>query len=86
MGSGVCLAMIGSLACCQPPRSNAERNRLPLRPGQPRAPRETGFTALPASATGLAFTNLLADERSVTNRNLLNGSGVAAETSMATAL
>ncbi|HMO84708.1 MAG TPA: VCBS repeat-containing protein, partial [Lacipirellulaceae bacterium] len=37
-----------------------------------------GFTRLPPTATGIAFTNALSDERSVTNRHLLGGSGVAA--------
>ena len=36
-----------------------------------------GFTRLPPSATGIAFTNVLADQRSLTNHILLNGSGVA---------
>ncbi len=39
---------------------------------------QPGFTLLPASATGLAFTNLCAEARSLTNHILLNGSGVAA--------
>jgi hypothetical protein len=37
----------------------------------------TGFERLDARATGIVFTNMLADERSITNRNLLSGSGVA---------
>jgi enediyne biosynthesis protein E4 len=37
-----------------------------------------GFTRLPPSRTGILFTNLLSDLRSVTNRNLLSGAGVAA--------
>ena len=42
-------------------------------------PREgkTGFTRMPAAALGITFTNRLADERGITNRNLLSGSGVA---------
>ncbi|MCZ7639894.1 MAG: VCBS repeat-containing protein [Verrucomicrobia bacterium] len=36
-----------------------------------------GFTRLPSSATEIAFTNALADQRSLTNHILLNGSGVA---------
>lgn len=36
-----------------------------------------GFRRMPAGVTGVGFTNLLRDERSVTNRNLLSGSGVA---------
>src|SRR2546426_7258995 len=38
----------------------------------------TGFTQLHGAQTGVIFTNFLADERSITNRNLLSGSGVAA--------
>ena len=38
----------------------------------------TGFTRLPGSATGILFTNRLAEFRSITNRVLLSGSGVAA--------
>jgi hypothetical protein len=37
-----------------------------------------GFTLLPGSATGVLFTNQLAETRSLTNHILLNGSGVAA--------
>lgn len=37
-----------------------------------------GFENLPASKTGIRFTNSLADERSLTNQIYLNGSGVAA--------
>jgi len=39
---------------------------------------QTGFTRLPAAQTGLLFTNRLGNERSITNRNLLSGAGVAA--------
>ena len=38
----------------------------------------TGFTPLTGAQTGLTFTNLLADERGIANRNLLSGSGLAA--------
>ena len=37
---------------------------------------KTGFTALPASATGIVFTNSLSEQRHLTNQILLNGSGV----------
>lgn len=40
--------------------------------------RPVGFTRLPAAGLGIDFTNRLADERTLTNRNLLSGSGVAA--------
>jgi hypothetical protein len=39
---------------------------------------KTGFTRLFPATTGVTFTNSLSDERSLTNRNLLSGSGVAA--------
>src|SRR5947199_7031143 len=39
---------------------------------------KTGFFRLPPESTGIAFTNFVGDIRSITNRNLLSGSGVAA--------
>lgn len=39
---------------------------------------KTGFSLLPAQATGIAFTNVMPEERHLTNQILLNGSGVAA--------
>jgi len=36
-----------------------------------------GFHRLPPAETGILFTNLIADIRAITNRNLLSGSGVA---------
>ena len=38
----------------------------------------TGFELLPPESTGVRFTNVLAESRSLTNHILLNGSGVAA--------
>lgn len=37
-----------------------------------------GFTLMPAPVTGISFTNRIAEERSITNRVLLGGAGVAA--------
>jgi hypothetical protein len=37
----------------------------------------TGFTVLPASATGIHFTNVLSLERGLTNQIFMSGSGVA---------
>src|SRR5436190_14662132 len=37
----------------------------------------TGFTLLPPQSTGIAFSNLLGQERSITNQIYHNGSGVA---------
>ncbi len=45
-----------------------------LPPVPPHAP---GFVRLNAAALGIGFTNALSDERSITNRNLLSGAGVA---------
>src|SRR5690348_12451499 len=39
---------------------------------------KTGFTRLSAATTGIQFTNYVAEIRSITNRNLLSGSGLAA--------
>ena len=39
---------------------------------------QPGFQRLDASAQGIAFTNHVSRDRSILNRNLLNGSGVAA--------
>lgn len=36
-----------------------------------------GFSRMPAAETGVGFSNYVADARSITNRNLLSGSGVA---------
>ena len=41
-------------------------------------PGHTGFTRLSGTSTGILFTNRLAEIRSITNRVLLSGSGVAA--------
>jgi len=38
---------------------------------------KTGFTLLAPETTGILFTNFISDQRSVTNQNVLNGSGVA---------
>ncbi len=40
--------------------------------------RPVGFTLLPASTTGVTFTNLISQTRYVTNQIYLNGAGVAA--------
>jgi hypothetical protein len=39
---------------------------------------KAGFTEIPSSLSGIRFTNLLAEERSLTNQIFLNGSGIAA--------
>ena len=39
---------------------------------------KSGFSRLNPAETGILFTNILADDHSLTNRNLLSGSGVAA--------
>ena len=47
---------------------------MPLAPAPVHGP---GFTRLEPPRLGIQFTNSLSDERSITNRNLLSGSGVA---------
>ncbi|HUS34680.1 MAG TPA: VCBS repeat-containing protein [Verrucomicrobiae bacterium] len=39
---------------------------------------KTGFAKIAARDSGVLFTNVLSDDRSIANRNLLSGSGVAA--------
>ncbi len=77
--AGPCAAM-GWLACsllAAGPWHDATGHRWQeLAPPPPRA-QQAFLTRLPHSATGVAFTNLLADSRSLTNHVLLNGSGVA---------
>src|SRR2546423_5188302 len=73
---------LGSLFLAQ---GGAESSGLNWRTGQGYRWRElavpaagrTGFTLLPPQTTGISFPNFITDERSVTNQNLLNGSGVA---------
>src|SRR5262249_20898222 len=48
-----------------------------LAPLLPSAAGKPGFTSLPATATGVLFTNLLLPEAEVANQNLLNGAGLA---------
>src|SRR5437763_116369 len=38
----------------------------------------TGFSLIPSEVSGILFTNVLAESRSLTNQIYLNGSGVAA--------
>ena len=49
--------------------------RAPVNPAQPG---KTGFGLLPASQTGITFTNVLPESRYLTNQSYLNGAGVAA--------
>src|SRR5687767_2894765 len=44
----------------------------------PSQPGKTGFTLLNANQTSINFTNFLSQDRTMTNRNLLGGSGLAA--------
>ncbi len=62
-------AMAGSPWGDQPYGRSEDLARLP--DGHP------GFTVMPASETGVAFTNRIPTERSLTNHIFLNGSGVA---------
>lgn len=45
---------------------------------KPAGKESPGFVLTEPSVTGVAFANMLSQERSITNRNLLSGSGVAA--------
>lgn len=49
--------------------------RIRVLPSMP--PSSPGLTRLPALQLGIDFTNRLSEERAVTNRNLVSGSGVA---------
>jgi enediyne biosynthesis protein E4 len=60
-------------AATEPPRESGVR-RLPLTVA---VDGTTGFQRLPATRTGITFTNRLAPERYLTNHIYLNGSGVA---------
>lgn len=55
-----------------------QREGFRFRAVTPGPPGKTGFTLLSPEATGIQFTNVLREERSITNRVLLNGSGIAA--------
>ncbi len=55
----------------------AEHPGFRLRSVAPAPPGKTGFSLLGPAATGVHFTNVMSSERSITNRTLLNGSGVA---------
>lgn len=44
---------------------------------RPEGSGKTGFTRMPAAERGISFTNRLGDDRAITNRTLLSGSGVA---------
>ncbi len=50
---------------------------LTLRKLPPVSPSPVGFTRLAALGLGVDFTNRLSEDRAVTNRNLVSGSGVA---------
>lgn len=49
-----------------------------LAPVTPEGANRTGFTRMPATTTGIGFTNLLPETRAVASQILPNGSGVAA--------
>ncbi|MEN9547239.1 MAG: hypothetical protein RLZZ356_1971, partial [Verrucomicrobiota bacterium] len=74
-----CMAFWGLVASIPPTRgeSNASSAGLVLRKLTPLSPSPAGFTRMPASGLGIDFTNRLSEDRAVTNRNLVSGSGVA---------
>ena len=75
---------LSALACLLGLLSTRGQDWETLQPGvrgfavKPEGAGKSGFTLLPPAHTGLVFTNLVAEERSITNRVLLLGSGVAA--------
>jgi hypothetical protein len=72
--SSLSAAGLVALLASLPAAAAATLETRPLAPAGMLAP---GFTRMPAAAAGIGFTNVLSDERSITNRNLLSGSGVA---------
>src|SRR5262245_26395519 len=68
------LAMPGSSAPADRPTAGGARQTQLAVPTSGK----TGFTLLPPSQTGLAFTNVLTDEKAAENQIRLLGSGVAA--------
>lgn len=71
------LAGVNALVDCNgadwPPEAGARSIPLPVP-----AMGKTGFTLVPGSQSGITFTNLVPEQRHLTNQILLNGSGVAA--------
>lgn len=76
------LLLAASLAFSQgAERTGSEVNPAPflsIHPLQVPTQGHAGFTRLPGSLTGIAFTNSVSTTRSLTNHILLNGSGIAA--------
>jgi hypothetical protein len=74
--AGLVLALVGAAAVSgldwQPCPGGRSASLAVPAAGKP------GFTLLPATATGISFTNFIPERRHLTNQILLNGSGVAA--------
>ena len=68
----VLLALLGWV-----PRMQAAPVGLRYKSLAPASPSEPGLSRLSAPGLGIDFTNRLSEERAVTNRNLVSGSGVA---------
>jgi hypothetical protein len=83
LNSGVILCFLTSaLFACVGARSGFAATQaapgMQLTRVAPASSRPAGFSRLPSEVTGIRFTNLVAESRSLTNHILLNGSGVAA--------
>lgn len=80
LGLTICLCPI--ISCSSGPdlewRQEQGYRWAPRKPSGPGFWGKTGFQKLSSSQTNIHFTNRLIDEHIADNRNLLNGSGVAA--------
>lgn len=79
----ILLGLLAALILAAQQVGAAESHWLPIPNARrmsvsPNGANKTGFTTMEAAQTGVAFTNLIATARSITNQIYLNGSGVAA--------
>ncbi|MFO1496973.1 MAG: VCBS repeat-containing protein [Verrucomicrobiota bacterium] len=74
----VLIALVGLFTRLQSAANWVEGNGFRLLSVQPAGSGKTGFTLLPAKNLGIGFTNIIREQRHLTNQILLNGSGVAA--------
>ncbi|MBL9175085.1 MAG: VCBS repeat-containing protein [Verrucomicrobiales bacterium] len=73
-------ALLAVLAAGTPPAWSLEwqaRDGGRVAAVRPEGSGKPGFTRMPAAELGISFTNRLGDDRGITNRTLLSGSGVA---------
>jgi enediyne biosynthesis protein E4 len=76
--STIVLLCLVWFAICAPALEWQSGSGYRFAPIQPPPSAKAGFTRLTPEQTGISFTNVLADQRHLTNQILLNGSGVAA--------